>query len=111
MNTVELAAIEATHGLADRLAYVVQPLTAHLNRRQSAQRRSGTHTQAVPDGPAADFLDAMADAHERLEALREARLTRGDAEAETWWAECEALREAGFRQRTGRVASPAPRLG
>ena len=41
-----------------------------------------------------DFVTAMADAHERLGALRDADLARGDAEVTTWWAEWQALGQA-----------------
>ena len=41
-----------------------------------------------------NFLDAMAEAHERLQALQKADLARGDAELTTWWAEREALDQA-----------------
>ena len=54
-----------------------------------AEKEDGRLFAASPD-----FRDAMADAHERLEALRAADLAQGDAEATTWWSEWEALGKA-----------------
>ena len=54
-----------------------------------AQEGQGRLFAASPE-----LRDAMADAHERLQAVREADLARGDADLTTWWAEWQALGQA-----------------
>ncbi len=57
------------------------------------------------------FHDAMADASERLDALRAADLGRGDEKQSSWWTEWQALGEACSRQRSGPAQSQPWNIG